>query len=245
MALIPDATLQHVRKRVLAGLSMGQQAEYDSLLAPEINELIRKAQRHLYFQAPWTRLEIEKVTPLTDGVSVYDWPDDAQPGQIEWIYLIDDEFAPTRTIELQRGIRPNEAVAFGHSTSGSPYRYDYIDQTIHIVPAPNADTWTHMKFRYFRSENPLTSDSDVISVDEQALVDYTSILYKSSKEEDIRLDMAMFQQYLNTVRAQQGVGGKIHVGGHFAGADHRGDTRNLAIHSRTAHGYPYYRTWGM
>jgi hypothetical protein len=199
---------------------MAQQAEADTLLLPHLNELIRSAQRILYLEFKQTRLAKIITEPLLAGVGVYDWPDDSEPGVIQWIYLINDEFNPTDLVVLQPGIRPEESI---DPYTSVPFRYDYIDREIHIVPAPAEDTsWTHMRIRYFRAETPLSGDDDEISVDEEALVRQTVIQYKENIGEPTQAQRRDLDQYLLRLMNSQSVGGRIHLGGNHAFAIPRG-----------------------
>jgi hypothetical protein len=139
--------------------------------------------------------------PLTDGVAMYDFPDNAEacekkldPYKVKAVHVTDNDGARR---PLTQGI-PDRA--FGYDTSGPPTHFD-LRQCIHVWPTPDA-TEGHLIIRGHFGPEAFTADGDKPGVDDELV--YLLALANAKghyNQPDAQSYMAQFEIHLGKLRA--------------------------------------------
>jgi hypothetical protein len=244
MALPLGITLSEARQAVLTRVGMALDGNLPANQNALVDEKLRSAQSQLYQLMHWTHMNKRRDSALAEGVTVYDFPDDCDPGQIQRIICVreSDGFEAV----LQPGLRPSERNAFSNDVSanlGVPARYEFEDETITIMPAPDAE-WTVLRFEYYARPTKFIEDADRASVDAEALLMLGEILLKEHYTipgtETLRQDLS---GYLNRLKGKQSVGDGFQPGGNHAFHRRQQAKQHRFRGGDTKGGWAYWRPW--
>lgn len=190
--------------------SGNQHARYIDL----VREFVRSAHTQLYPEAEWTPALKRVEIVLSEGVQTYDWPDDIQPGRINFAAIRD---ADGSEIQLDFGLRPNERDASrtdGAVRSETPRLLTFVNEDLELWPAPNA-VWTTLVIDGVRSVNSLVDDDTPLIVDGELVVQSATMKFKRHLQLSVtREDVAEHERYLSRVKGMQSTGEGFQLGGH-------------------------------
>jgi len=213
MALAPEKSLSDLRGEVLDRCVLNTAGNLAARAQRVIDSCLNMAQRLLYYDHDYTRLQVRRTIPLSNGVSVYDFPDDVEPGQIfDPIYV--RRVSDQRIFPLRAGINWLERNAALSTVTAIPRRYTFENQTLVIAPAPDTTLYDQIVYDAFTAATPLVNDTDMCAVDSEALIQMTELMVRPR----MSLPMipgadAILVKYLDSLKTQSGDGADCILGG--------------------------------
>lgn len=214
MALAPEKSLVQLRTAVMKRCVLNTSGNLGARAQGVIDECLNSAQRVLYYDHDYTRLQVRRTITLVDGVSSYDFPDDIEPGQIFspiYVRRVSDE----RIFPLRPGVNWLERNAAQVATTNSiPRRYTFENQMLVIFPAPDTTLYDQLVFDAFTACTDLVSEEDVCAVDSEALIQMAEIMARPriGKPAIAGAD-AILAKYLDSLQTQSGDDGECTLGG--------------------------------
>jgi hypothetical protein len=211
MTLALNPTLNEIRNEVLLRCGYSTSGNQSSAVVPMVNSMIAGAERELYSEAQWlgamTRVEVE----LTEDNGTVDWPDEAEPGEIVSMWIVNSESG--EATELLPGVMLNERNTADMGESGCPLLYEYMDSQIYLKPAPSENYLT-LVVTYKRAPR-LVEDSDRCVVDGELLIQRAVFKFKEFNQLPIgQVEMANHERYLARLRANNSNLSGYMMGGH-------------------------------
>jgi len=223
MPLPLQKTLSEARSKVLKRLGMGAQGSQTRPSHPLIDEFINQAQQDLYYEADWVDLRKFTEVPLVALQGEYDWPDDALPGQIMRLTVLNED---GREEQLTGDIRPVDRSRNRNLTTGSqPLLYDYHDGILEVLPVPNTD-WVTLNVEYIATAPELVEDEDRLAFDSEAIIRMAVVFAKDHYGFDNTKDEARLLNYIRRIVSQQSTGEGFQLGGSQSHYVKRGQNRN-------------------
>lgn len=216
MALPLNPRLVDVRSSVGIRLKYGPDADLSDDQRQVIDEYIRQAFRQLIVDAYWVELRVREEITLENGQSTYDFPDRMDPGRIEQLIVKDSDGGE---MPLRAGIRSHEREQFtsGSSPESLPLRYEFVNQTITILPPPDTSKYPTLLIEGYERGVAPYADHDRIPVDEEAIIQMATVIgMKDMGHPDAQLRQADLDEFLKRLRPMQSDGESIQIGGHFS-----------------------------
>jgi len=199
MALPAPWPLSRVREEVLTRCTLNTGGDRGARASKLIDSFIRGAQAHLVLRAPWLQLSASRVITLQSGVTAYDFPDDLEPGRNMEVYvhnIISGRELPVAfdpTIEVR-----NDYL----QTNSRPFYYWYEDGVINVTPNPDTTLWDTMRLSGYLRDTGLVNDTDLASVDGEALAQRAEIA--SRPRLGLQVTQLMIDEHSAYVRAKRG-----------------------------------------
>lgn len=212
MALETPKDLAWIRSEVMTRCTIRTDGDRGARAVPLIDSCIRSAQKRLVLRAPWVRLKASVTIALTTGTSAYDFPDTMDPGGIAevWVRRVaDQKYAPVmpEPTQYQRN-------ALATSTLGQPMWYWFNDQNFNVSPSPDTAYWDQLRLDGRRRATDLVNDTDPVSVDDEALIQFAEILARPKLKMAVDPEMKpTLLAYLSDLAAQQTEGAGFVLGG--------------------------------
>lgn len=214
MALAPEKTLIDLRTAVMERCVLNTSGNLGARAQRVVDACLNSAQRVLYYDHDYTRLQVRRTLTLSNGVSTYDFPDDIEPGQIfDPIYV--RRVSDQRIFPLRPGITWMERNAAQVTTTNTiPCRYTFENQTLTIVPAPDTTLYDVLVYDAFLACTPLVSDTDVCTIDSEALIQMAEIMVRP-RMGLTKIDNAdaILAKYLDSLKTQSGDASDCILGG--------------------------------
>ena len=214
MTLSMSPTLAEVRRAVAIRLNFGSQADN-----PEMRDLVvqyvQSAAAELLTRHTWIENLISLEAPLIDGQTLYDFPDNIDPGRIERIIVLDVD---GNELPLEADIQPHERSLYlaDPDLKDLPLRYRFIDQQIEILPRPDVTNYPTWIIEGYQRQGKPVEDGDTIPVDEEALIRFATAKLKAHlNQRDAGAAQRDAELYLETIRPLQSEPSNIQVGGNF------------------------------
>lgn len=161
-------SLVQLRQALMVRLGFGAQADNPPPgMAALLNSFLQEAQRLLAQRTAFRRLERYFSWPLTEGVALYDFPDNAEqtsdppctktldPNKVTWVGIERDG----QWYELAAGIAPE---LYSSDQQGRPERYAFR-QCIELWPAPD-ETSGNLVIRGDFGLEPFTADAHTTTI---------------------------------------------------------------------------------
>lgn len=216
MSFALPPTLMEVREAVAIRLNVGAQATVASSMRDLLDEFIRRASREVLLEAAWVELRVRLEMDLVDGVSLYEWPDNMDPGRLEGLSVVSQlDGNDERVYELHAGIRAHEQEMWtGDSAKGLPVRYEIINGDLRLLPAPDTENYQILRIEgYQRPPEPRTN-TDRIPLDKEAVVQKAVAIGKQHfGHPDALLAANDFRLYVERMRPLQSDGEDMVLGG--------------------------------
>lgn len=216
MALAASAPLSDIRQSVAVRLNMGAQAARSTRMHGILDEFIRSAQALLLSEFPWIVLDVEKTIDSIEDQHDYEVPDGMAVGDIHEITVLSKA---NREFPLRAGVAPHERNAFridvpgAGARSGLPLRYEVLDASLAIFPAPDPVEYPKIVIRGKATPSLLRNDNDLCAIDPQALITQAVIAGKEHfGVAGAQIDAQMQARYLRNLAAKQSDGELISVG---------------------------------
>lgn len=161
-----NATLKELRDRLMLRLGFGAQVNNPPPgMADLLNDFLQEAQRFLYRRYDVLRTERFYSWPLTAGVRMYDFADNAEvctkrmdPRKLTWVGVVRDGI----WTPLECGIPPE---LYSNEPGGWPLRYE-IRQCIEVWPMPVNTEGSLVIKGHFELES-FAADTDKTTIDDQ------------------------------------------------------------------------------
>lgn len=214
MALAPEKTLIELRTAVMERCVLNTSGNLGARAQRVVDGCLNSAQRVLYYDHDYTRLQVRRTITLSDGVTVYDFPDDIEPGQIFnpiFVRRISDQ----RIFPLRPGINWMERNAAQVTTTNTiPCRYTFENQSITIAPGPDTALYDVLVYDAFLACTPLVADTDMCSIDSEALIQMAEIMVRP-RVGLAKIDRAdaILAKYLDSLKTQSGDDSDCLLGG--------------------------------
>lgn len=228
MALTPELTVGDAIKEIAVRLGFADQGTARTRAETRIQSFIRQAVAELAVEVEWADNSFEIEIPLIVGQDRYEYPEEANNGQLSALYL---GFARGTRIPLDGGIRPQEFWGKPNDDTyrvpiGVPERWRIVDREIQIRPAPSEiDSAPNLIATVQRKMGPLTELTEVLPYDSELIMQRCVVLgrrhYQLPGLEDATRD---YTKYLERVKNKQRAGTVFFVGGsksHFVTRDKR------------------------
>lgn len=216
MAFAIPPTLAEVRKSTAILLNFGAQAAQAGSLRELLDEFIRQAARDVALEFPHAELRFREDIDLIDGQSIYDWPDNLDPGRLERVTVVTDS---NKEYALRSDIQPHERSMWtqGDDPRSAPVRYEIINQDLNILPAPDTETYKTLRIEGYARDISPTHNDDKIPVDKQALI-LMSVAYGKAhfQHADALAAAQKAKEYIKRLRPMVSEGAVFRIGGHFS-----------------------------
>lgn len=203
MALPSPGTLAHARNAVFTRCTLNTGGDRGARALALVDECIRRAHRELELSSPWLRLAATVTIDLQDDISQYDFPDTMDPGRYMEVE-VRDATTPTAFLPM----RPDPSRIERNSwalASGRPIGYWFENELFNIGPAPDTDFYDQIVIRGYLRASDLVNDSDLLSLDEEAVVQRAELFLRPRVGLVVTQDMKdSHLAYLRQTRAQQG-----------------------------------------
>lgn len=214
MALSLTPTLVDTRQEVLTRAGYATSGNKAAAVAGLVDSLIRASHRELFVRMNWTMNQVRVSLPLITGEQRYDWPDDAEPGDIRTITVVHTNGAE---YIVGMGLRTHERDSSrtdGVVSEGRPVLATYVDKIIEFWPAPSAD-YVSATIDYSVGQPALVDDGERLVVDGEACIQLAVMKFKRHLGIEVpREDVATFERYLNDLSVRQSTGEGFQLGGH-------------------------------
>jgi len=198
MSLPAPWPLSQIREEVLTRCTLNTGGDRGARASKLIDSFIRGAQAHLVLKAPWLQLSATRDITLLSGVSVYDFPDDLEPGRYMDVYvrnLTSGRFEPL-------SFAPSMETRNGYINSVSrPIYYWYEDEQIYVSPTPDITSWDIIRISGYLRDRGLINDTDLASVDGEALVQRAEI--SARPRLGLQVSPLMIEEHAMYVRAKR------------------------------------------
>lgn len=212
MALPAPATLAEVRKSVFTRSLINTGGDRGARALALVDEAIRRAQRELTLEAPWTRLATEHTITLVANTSTYDFPDNMEPGRILDVFIRHASTGKYASLEAC----PSQLIrnAATSSSSSRAFYYWFSGEQINLTPTPDVTSWDQLRLDGYLRENDLVDDEDLVVVDKEAVIQRAAMFFRMDRGLPITDDMKnSHQAYLKKVRSAQAEAGSVVMGG--------------------------------
>jgi hypothetical protein len=214
MALAPEKSLVELRNAVMERCVLNTTGNLGARAQKVVDSCLNSAQRVLYYDHDYTRLQVRRTITLSNGVTTYDFPDDIEPGQIfNPIYV--RRLSDQRIFPLRPGINWMERNAAQVTTTNSiPCRYTFENEMLTIAPAPDTTLYDALVYDAFLACTPLVGETDLCTIDSEALIQMAEIMVRP------RMGLlaisgadAILAKYLDSLKTQSGDDGDCLLGG--------------------------------
>lgn len=214
MALAPEKSLTDLTTEVMTRCVLNTAGNLGARALPLVRSCLNAAQRVLYYDHDYTRLQVRRNITLTNGVTAYDFPDDVEPGQIFnpiYVRRIEDQ----RIFPLSPGITWLERNAATVTLTNSiPQRYTFENEMLTILPAPDTTLYDVLVYDAFLACTQLVNDSDKCVVDSEALIQLAELMVRPRIPlRKIDGADAMLAKYLDSLKTQSGDDSSCLLGG--------------------------------
>ncbi len=203
MSLPAPATLSQVCDEVFTRCTLNTGGDRGSRALKLVQSQIRRAQRELVVKAPWLRLLGSVTINLVTGQTVYDFPDEMDPGKYADLYIRNATslaYFPLTPDPSQR-----QRNALGNANASRAFYYWFNDGALNITPAPDITGWDQLRIDGYLRESALVNNTDLVSVDFEALVQRTELFVRPRIGQVVTPDMTSSHlAYVREVRALQG-----------------------------------------
>lgn len=212
MALSPPMTLSQVRDEVFTRCTLNQGGDRGSRALKLVDSCIKRAQKELELKAPWLRLSATRTVTLSEGVVVYDFPDDMDPGRTLDVFVRNVSSGKyARLIAEPNQSQKNAATT---ATNNQPFFYWYENEQLNLTPPPAVATWDSLKLEGYLRASLLTNDEDLLSVDGEAVIQRAEIFARPRLGLQVTKDMVeSHQAYVRDTAAHQTEAGSVVMGG--------------------------------
>lgn len=214
MALAPEHDLTWLRDEVMKRCVLNRTGNLGARAQPLIDSCLNSAQRVLYYDHDYTRLQVRREIALVDGQTTYDFPDDVEPGQIfNPIYV--RRISDGRIFPLSPGINWMERNAATVTLTNSiPQRYTFENGALTILPAPDTSLYDAIIYDAFTACTELVNEGDRCSVDSEALVQLAEIMVRPRiPKPSIEGADNVLAKYLDSLKTQSGDDSSCLLGG--------------------------------
>lgn len=185
-----------MRAEVLAGIGQGAQAGFTTDLYPLIDRFLRQAQHELWNKYSWIQNRTEVAIALVQGQKQYDIPDSYQPGSVGSVSVRTAD--GLREWTLMEGITPEdrEMAVLGGTLAYVPTKYEILDGVIGLLEAPGTNVAT-LVLTMDLATSPLAAEGDRPSVNDEACIQYATILTKEHMGMPVGGAMGRLESYVN------------------------------------------------
>lgn len=198
MSLPLTKTLAELRSEVLLRCGYSIEGNQSAAVAPLVSSLVAGSERELFMECTWLQAQRRTLITLTADSNVVDWPDDAEPGEIDSVVVIRADTGELS--EVQPGTLLNERNSGANGESGRPVVYEYMDKTIYLQPAPSSD-YAQLEITYKLAPR-LVQEADRCLVDSELLIQRATMKFKEYLGLPLgAIEMANHERYLARLRA--------------------------------------------
>ncbi len=199
MSLPAPWPLSQIREEVLTRCTLNTGGDRGARAMKLIESFIRGAQAHLVLKSPWLRLSASRDITLLDGVSVYDFPDDLEPGRFADLLARNITSQRLLPMDFDPSYSARNALL---NSEGRPLYYWFENEDISISPAPDVSQWDIIRVSGYLRNVPMVNDTDLASVDGEALVQRAEILARPRL--GLQVTQTMLDEHAAYVRAVRG-----------------------------------------
>ena len=240
MSLPLNPTLLELRNQVLLRCGYSNDGNQAAGIAPMVDVLIAGAERELFPEMQWLKAVTRATITLVTGNNSVDWPDDAEPGEIQivWVHRADTGALS----EVFPGIRLNERDTSDNGENGKPLLYEELDETIYLNPKPSAD-YDYLYIQYLKAPK-LIQENDRCLVDPELLIQRATMKLKEFLGLSVGpVDMGNHERYMTRLRASNSSKSGYVLGGHKSWRTSVQRTNRIASSSRTGSYASYSNEW--
>lgn len=212
MSLPAAATLSQVRDEVFTRCTLNTGGDRGARALKMVDSQIRRAQRELVIKCGWLRLQSSVTVTLVSAITTYDFPDSMAPGRYMDVFVRD--VSSGKYYQMEPDPTQNQRNSLGTATSSRPMYYWFNDGQLQITPPPNPTYWDVIRIDGYLRETDLVSDTDLVAVDFEAIVQRAELFVRP------RIGLAVTQDmkdshlaYVRDVRALQSENGNTMAGG--------------------------------
>jgi hypothetical protein len=218
MTLSALPTLAYIRGEVLQRCGINTGANRGARASLMADTCIRQATVMLQIECPWTRLQVTRQIPMQLGLTLYDFPDDVDAGDIGFIGV--HNITSQKVLELSPDPDWSIRNALVNVTLSRP-RFYYFEQetvgassSINILPSPDTSQWDYLVVTGYMNPGLMVADTDVIGFDGEAVMQRAEILARPRFGLDVDGELKTnHTKYLDHLRARQGDGEGLLLGG--------------------------------
>jgi len=242
MTLPLNPTFQELVTEVLIRCGYSTEGNQSVGVIPVCESYVAGAEKELFYECEWLKAARRTTVALEEDEAVIDWPDEVAPGEVLLIVATrENEDGTLSRFPLGPGARLQER-DLAASESGQPVVYEYIDEAIHIYPAPSED-WTSLEIDY-RVGPALFGPGDRTAVDGELLVQRATHKMKDYLELPIgQKELADHERYLARLRASNSQRSGIQLGGHRAPQTYPQLKNRVGEPFATDNGFNTFRPW--
>lgn len=240
MSLPLYPTLLELRNQVLLRCGYSNDGNQAAGIAPMVDALIAGAERELFPEMQWLKSVTRATITMTTGNSSVDWPDDAEPGEIQsvWVHRADNGALS----EVFPGVHLNERDTSENGEDGKPLLYEELDETIYLNPTPSAD-YDYLYIQYLKAPK-LVQESDRCLVDPELLIQRSTMKLKEFLGLPIgQVDMANHERYMTRLRASNSSKSGYVVGGHKSWRTSVQKANRISANTRIGSSASYSNEW--
>lgn len=240
MSLPIYPTLVELRNQVLLRCGYSNDGNQSAGIAPMVDSIISGSEHELLPELQWIKAVKQTSITLTAGVQAFDWPDDAEPGKIQMVWVKREDSGELS--EVMPGIHLNERDSSERGEDGRPLLYEDVDETLYLYPAPSAD-YTTLYIQYLVASN-LTQENNRCIVDPELLIQRATMKLKEYLGLPIgQMEMANHERYLARMKSSNSSKDGFVLGGHKSWRTQVQKNNRVARDRQLGHYYEYTNDW--
>ena len=210
MALQPQATLEEMTADVLSAVGEGGDGVASAATEAMVQSLIRRANKQVQDDSGWTISRFTVTVNLPANETTFDWPDDSEPGNINFIkaqrasdaQYIWDLVAGITTMDRSQWLNTAALNAYSYA----PSKYDFLNGVIEVGPPCVEDITLTIEAQ--TGPALLIDPGDRPNCDALAIVMQAEILFRNARGGDFRAAIPKlesdYRKWVITQKAKQG-----------------------------------------
>lgn len=205
-----------------------------------VDALIAGAERELFPEMQWIKAVTRTSIGLAVGSNAVDWPDDAEPGEIQvvWVHRKDNGALS----EVFPGIHLNERDTSETGDAGKPLLYEELDETIYLHPTPSAN-YDYLYIQYLKRPK-LSQENDRCLVDPELLIQRSTMKVKEFLGLPIgQVDMGSHERYLTRLRSSNSSKSGYAIGAHKSWRTSVQKVNRISANNRIGSAAAYSNEW--
>lgn len=203
MSLPAAATLAQVRDEVFTRCTLNTGGDRGSRALKLVDSMIRRAQRELAVSSPWLRLLGSETITLVTDQSAYDFPDAMDPGKYAEVYI--RNATSLAYFPLTPDPSQGQRNGYAEANASRAFYYWFNDGQLYITPTVDTASWDQLRIDGYRRESDLINETDLVSVDSEALIQRAEMFVRPRIGQIVTQDMKdSHLAYVRQVRALQG-----------------------------------------